>query len=113
MPYRFYPHDSQAGRQLLREAGQDGSRLPVVIFRTGQVLVDPSHAELQPDEPADVRASKLHRSWGDGGAPSWTLMGGCEQEPTGNSESRHPQRSRMYSWACLTSNGREAFPLRT
>jgi thioredoxin reductase (NADPH) len=46
MPYRFYPHDSQAGRQLLREAGQDGSRLPVVIFRTGQVLVDPSHAEL-------------------------------------------------------------------
>jgi thioredoxin reductase (NADPH) len=46
MPYRFYPHDSQAGRQLLREAGQDGSRLPVVIFRTGQVLADPSHAEL-------------------------------------------------------------------
>jgi thioredoxin reductase (NADPH) len=27
-------------------AGQDGSRLPVVIFRTGQVLADPSHAEL-------------------------------------------------------------------
>jgi thioredoxin reductase (NADPH) len=45
-PYQFYPHDSQAGRQLLQEAGQDGSRLPVVIFRTGQVLVDPSHAEL-------------------------------------------------------------------
>jgi thioredoxin reductase (NADPH) len=45
-PYRFYPHDSEAGRQLLREAGQDGSRLPVVVFRTGQVLVDPSHAEL-------------------------------------------------------------------
>jgi thioredoxin reductase (NADPH) len=41
MPYRFYPHDSQAGRQLLREVGQDGSRLPVVIFRTGQVLADP------------------------------------------------------------------------
>jgi thioredoxin reductase (NADPH) len=46
MPYRFYPHDSPAGRQLLRESGQDGGRLPVVIFRTGQVLVDPSHAEL-------------------------------------------------------------------
>jgi thioredoxin reductase (NADPH) len=46
MPYRFYPHDSTAGRQLLRESGQDGGRLPVVIFRTGQVLVDPSHAEL-------------------------------------------------------------------
>jgi thioredoxin reductase (NADPH) len=46
MSYRFYPHDSPAGRQLLREAGQDGSHLPVMIFRTGQVLVDPSHAEL-------------------------------------------------------------------
>jgi len=46
MPYRFYPHDSPAGRQLLRETGQDSSRLPVVIFRTGRVLVDPSHAEL-------------------------------------------------------------------
>ena len=28
------------------ETGQDGSRLPVMVFRTGQVLVDPSHAEL-------------------------------------------------------------------
>jgi thioredoxin reductase (NADPH) len=46
MPYRFYPHDSQAGRQLLQQAGQDGNRLPVVLFRTGRVLVDPSHAEL-------------------------------------------------------------------
>jgi len=46
MPYRFYPHDSQAGRQLLQQAGQDGSRLPVLLFRTGRVLVDPSHAEL-------------------------------------------------------------------
>jgi len=32
MPYRFYPHDSPAGRQLLRETGQDSSRLPVVIL---------------------------------------------------------------------------------
>jgi thioredoxin reductase (NADPH) len=46
MPYRFYPHDSEAGRQLLQEAGQNGSQLPVVVFRTGRVLVDPSHAEL-------------------------------------------------------------------
>jgi thioredoxin reductase (NADPH) len=48
LPYRFYPHDSQTGRQLLREAGQDGSRLQVAIFRTGQVLVDPS----QPSSPS-------------------------------------------------------------
>ncbi|HVD14379.1 MAG TPA: FAD-dependent oxidoreductase [Actinomycetota bacterium] len=46
MPYRFYPHDSPTGRRLLEEAGQDGSRLPVVLFRTGRALVDPSHAEL-------------------------------------------------------------------
>jgi|ERR687885_2952712 thioredoxin reductase (NADPH) len=39
-------HRSEAGRQLLQEAGQNGSRLPVVVFRTGQVLVDPSHTEL-------------------------------------------------------------------
>jgi thioredoxin reductase (NADPH) len=45
-PYEFLPHDSDAGRRLLREAGQDGNRLPVVVFRTGQVLVDPAHAEL-------------------------------------------------------------------
>jgi thioredoxin reductase (NADPH) len=45
-PYQFHAHDSEAGRQLLMETGQDGSRLPVMVFRTGQVLVDPSHAEL-------------------------------------------------------------------
>ena len=45
-PYRFYSHESKEGRQLLHEAGQDGRRLPVMVFRTGQVLVDPSHAEL-------------------------------------------------------------------
>jgi thioredoxin reductase (NADPH) len=46
VPYRFIPHDTEEGLQLLEDVGQDGSRLPVVIFRTGQVLVDPSHAEL-------------------------------------------------------------------
>src|SRR5215212_8604955 len=34
------------GRRLLEQAGQDGRRLPVVLFRRGLVLVDPSHAEL-------------------------------------------------------------------
>jgi FAD dependent oxidoreductase len=54
-PYRFYPPDSEEGRQLLAEAGQDDSRLPVVIFRTGQVLVDPSHAEL-----AELLGASIH-----------------------------------------------------
>ena len=46
IPYGFYPDDSPDGRRLLAQAGEDGGRLPVVLFRRGQVLVDPSHAEL-------------------------------------------------------------------
>ncbi len=45
IPYQFHPHDSQAGRELLREAGQDGTRLPVLILFDGRVLVDPTNAE--------------------------------------------------------------------
>ncbi len=45
IPYQFHPHDSQAGRQLLRQSGQDGSRLPVLVLFDGQVLVDPTNAE--------------------------------------------------------------------
>jgi thioredoxin reductase (NADPH) len=46
IPYRFQAADTEAGRALLAEAGQDGSRLPVLVFYTGRVLVDPSNAEL-------------------------------------------------------------------
>jgi thioredoxin reductase (NADPH) len=46
IPYGFYPDDSVDGRRLLEEAGEDGTRLPVVVFRRGMVLVDPSYAEL-------------------------------------------------------------------
>jgi thioredoxin reductase (NADPH) len=46
IPYGFYPDDSVGGRRLLEEAGEDGTRLPVVVFRRGMVLVDPSHTEL-------------------------------------------------------------------
>jgi thioredoxin reductase (NADPH) len=45
IPYQFHPHDSQAGRQLLREARQDGTRLPVLVLFDGRVLVDPTNAE--------------------------------------------------------------------
>ena len=43
--YRFHPPDSEAGRQLLRESGQDGTRLPVAVLFDGRVLVDPTDAE--------------------------------------------------------------------
>jgi thioredoxin reductase (NADPH) len=46
IPHGWYPVDSDAGRRLLEESGQDGSRLPVVVFHSGQVFVDPSNAEL-------------------------------------------------------------------
>jgi thioredoxin reductase (NADPH) len=46
IPYGFYDDDSTEGRALLEHAGQDGSHLPVVLFRSGLVLVDPTHAEL-------------------------------------------------------------------
>ncbi len=46
IPYGFYPDDSPDGGRLLEQAGEDGSRLPVVLFRRGLALVDPSDAEL-------------------------------------------------------------------
>jgi thioredoxin reductase (NADPH) len=46
IPYGFYPDDSPAGRRLLEHAGEDGSRLPVVLFRRGRALADPTDAQL-------------------------------------------------------------------
>ncbi len=45
IPFGFYPSDSEKGRRLLEETGQDGTRLPVVMS-VGGVLVDPSDAEI-------------------------------------------------------------------
>lgn len=44
--HAYYDVDSSEGAAVLREAGQDGSRLPVVLRQDGRVLVDPSDAEL-------------------------------------------------------------------
>jgi thioredoxin reductase (NADPH) len=46
MPYMSHAENSEVGRRLLREAGSDGSRLPVVVRHDGRVLVEPSDAEL-------------------------------------------------------------------
>ncbi|HSK35896.1 MAG TPA: NAD(P)/FAD-dependent oxidoreductase, partial [Actinomycetota bacterium] len=45
-PHGWYQAETAAGRRLLEEADEDGSRLPVVLFHSGQVFVDPSDAEL-------------------------------------------------------------------
>ena len=46
IPYGWYQASSAEGRRLLEGAGEDGTRLPVVVFHSGQVFVDPSDAEL-------------------------------------------------------------------
>ncbi|MEU4602478.1 FAD-dependent oxidoreductase [Kribbella sp. NPDC023972] len=46
VPYWFYDHDSTAGIELLAAAGVDRSRLPVVAFYDGTVLVDPALPEI-------------------------------------------------------------------
>lgn len=45
VPYGFYDHDSEEGRRILESHGLDAS-LPVVIFFTGHVMVDPSYEDL-------------------------------------------------------------------
>jgi thioredoxin reductase (NADPH) len=46
IPHGWYQATSAEGRRLLEEAGQDGTRLPVLLFHSGQVFVDPTDAEL-------------------------------------------------------------------
>jgi thioredoxin reductase (NADPH) len=46
VPHRFLRSDGAEGRDRLVEVGQEGSSQPVVILLDGQVLVDPSNAEL-------------------------------------------------------------------
>jgi len=55
MPFGLYPSDSEAGRRLLREAGLDASRLPVVIRYDGEVSVDPSLTDLARSIGVNVR----------------------------------------------------------
>lgn len=45
-PFRSHMAEEPKGRELLDAAGNDGARLPVVITEQGEVLVDPTDAEL-------------------------------------------------------------------
>src|SRR5215213_11846152 len=44
--HTFHPSDSREGRELLARSGHKGTRLPVVVLFDGQVLVDPSNADI-------------------------------------------------------------------
>jgi thioredoxin reductase (NADPH) len=44
--HTFYPADSDEGLELLAQTGRTSARLPVVVLFDGQVLVDPSNADI-------------------------------------------------------------------
>jgi thioredoxin reductase (NADPH) len=46
VPYRWYSTDEPEGQRLLEAAQADGLKLPVVIAADGQVLIEPTDAEL-------------------------------------------------------------------
>ncbi len=46
IPYVFYAAESAEGQRWLRQAGQDGSALPVLVMYTGEVLVDPPNQQV-------------------------------------------------------------------
>jgi thioredoxin reductase (NADPH) len=46
IPYGFYTANSSAGKDVLQQAGEDGSQLPVVITFDGRCMIDPSDTEL-------------------------------------------------------------------
>jgi thioredoxin reductase (NADPH) len=45
VPFGFYDSESEEGRRVLAQAGVDGSRLPVLCFYHGAVLVDPTNEQ--------------------------------------------------------------------
>jgi len=57
IPYRFHPRDSPAGGQILQDAGQDGSDLPVLVFFDGQVLINPANADVAAAIGVPIQAS--------------------------------------------------------
>jgi thioredoxin reductase (NADPH) len=46
IPVVFFPPDSPEGRQLLDRAGEDGTRLPVIVYFNCVVQVDPPNPEI-------------------------------------------------------------------
>ena len=46
IPFQWFPPDTRQGRQLLEQAGQDGTRLPVCVYFDGQVQVAPTVRQI-------------------------------------------------------------------
>jgi thioredoxin reductase (NADPH) len=56
----FLTPDSAEGQQLLQDAGQDGSRLPVAMYFNGRVQVDPSYADVADAMGLRTRPDRHH-----------------------------------------------------
>lgn len=46
IPFQWFPPDTRQGRQLLEQAGQDGTQLPVCVYFDGQVQVAPTVRQI-------------------------------------------------------------------
>jgi len=57
VPYWCYEPDTEAGRSTLAGAGADGARLPVMIFYSGTVLIDPSNTDVIEELGMTIRPS--------------------------------------------------------
>ena len=60
VPFEFHAPDSPPGRLLLRQAGEDGARLPVAVYFDGRVQTDPTLIEIAGALGAQTRPDAGH-----------------------------------------------------
>jgi thioredoxin reductase (NADPH) len=68
LPHGFYEPGSETGKALLDQAGGAAASLPLLVFRSGRVLTDPSNAEI-----AEVLGFRSHA---DGRTYDVAVVGG-------------------------------------
>jgi thioredoxin reductase (NADPH) len=56
----IFAPDAPQGRELLAQAGEDGSRLPVAVYHTGRVQVDPSLTDIVEALGVPARPRRSH-----------------------------------------------------
>jgi thioredoxin reductase (NADPH) len=57
VPFWFHEPETEEGRQALADAGEDGTRLPVMLFYSGSIMVDPTNAEVIEELGITIRPS--------------------------------------------------------
>ena len=102
VPYWFFSPETEAGRQVLAEAGEDGTRLPVLLFYSGSVLVDPSNADrgrgARDEQPASdhvLRRAGRRRRAGGTGRRGVRRFGGAAHHGGGTGDPRRPGRHQL------------------